>query len=416
MYSTYSSFLINHTHTISHHTHPPPTAAPTTTIPTIEDDTPLSSDDAVACIAERFGASTVTMLSDTDWKQRKAAMETIVQEVENNAPSHVEATSAIIAALATTPGWGEKNFQVVQLVLRVCTHLAQHSSTFGRRDAGVVINGVHEKMSDVKVKGPGAEALTAMSEAVGPLFVCNQLHTKAAAHKNPKVLSESLLWIATCIDEFGLGVMDVKTLVEWAKTDLGSSTPAIRTAAITMVVSMHKQLGDGLVPMLADHIKPALMVTVEGMLAKNPKDAGYAPTRRVRKAPSGGKGGGSGNGVAITAVAGVAAGRNAARGASGRGGVHMPDVEMEDVEDGDPPVVNMDDLLPRTDISGQVNGELLGMLNSGQPKERMKGVDAVDAVLKGAGGRVGPDVGDLIPALKVRCFGWWWWCFGWWWC
>jgi cytoskeleton-associated protein 5 len=31
------------------------------------------------------------------------------------------------------------------------------------------------------------EALTAMSEAVGPQFVMAELHKRAAAHKNPKV-------------------------------------------------------------------------------------------------------------------------------------------------------------------------------------------------------------------------------------
>ena len=39
----------------------------------------------------------------------------------------------------------------------------------------------------MKLKGPAGEALTAMSEALGPQFVFTQLHKRAAAHKNPKV-------------------------------------------------------------------------------------------------------------------------------------------------------------------------------------------------------------------------------------
>ena len=67
------------------------------------------------------------------------------------------------------------------------------------------------------------EALTAISEAVGPQFVMAQLHKRAAGNKNPKVLSEALAWIADAIPEFGLGVMDVKGIIEWMKADLGSA-------------------------------------------------------------------------------------------------------------------------------------------------------------------------------------------------
>jgi len=45
-----------------------------------------------------------------------------------------------------------------------------------------------DKVSDPKLKGAAGEALTALSESVGPQFVCTQLHKKAAAHKSPKVL------------------------------------------------------------------------------------------------------------------------------------------------------------------------------------------------------------------------------------
>ena len=37
-----------------------------------------------------------------------------------------------------------------------------------------------------------------------------------------------------------------------------------------------------------------------------------------------------------------------------------------------------------------------------QWKERNAAVTALEAVLQGAGGRIQPNVGDLLPALKVR--------------
>eukprot|EP00955_Chlamydomonas_euryale_P004756 50902-Chlamydomonas_euryale.AAC.1 len=47
--------------------------------------------------------------------------------------------------------------------------------------------GAVEKFSDLKLKGPAGEMLTAACEAVGPPFVVTHVHKKACGHKNPKV-------------------------------------------------------------------------------------------------------------------------------------------------------------------------------------------------------------------------------------
>ena len=57
----------------------------------------------------------------------------------------------------------------------------------GKRDAFIALAGLADKMADMKLKAPASDALTALSEACGPQFICTQLHKKAAAHKNPKV-------------------------------------------------------------------------------------------------------------------------------------------------------------------------------------------------------------------------------------
>lgn len=57
----------------------------------------------------------------------------------------------------------------------------------------------------------------------------------------------------------------------------------------------------------------------------------------------------------------------------------------------------MDDLLPRTDISSQITGELIGKLGSANWKERKEGLDEVEAILAAAGGRIRPCVSQLQP-------------------
>ena len=235
------------------------------------EEPPLSAEDSVEQLGQHVGAATVAMLSDADWKQRKAGMDAVVQAVKAPSSSLLSVAGVVVQALATVPGWGEKNFQVLQLVFETIAHLAAHTLV-GRREVVVAMGGLHDKAADAKLKTAVGETLSALSEAVGPGFVAGQLHTKAAAHKNPKILSESLLWIAGAVEDFGLAAMDVKQLVEWVKADLASTAPATRTAATALLVAMHRQLGSGVVPMVAEHVKPALWATVEAELGKNPRD------------------------------------------------------------------------------------------------------------------------------------------------
>ena len=60
-----------------------------------------------------------------------------------------------------------------------------------------------------------------------------------------------------------------------------------------------------------------------------------------------------------------------------------------------------DALLPRTDISGQITSKLIASIGSANWKERNAALEEIENVIKGAGSRIQPTVGDLMSALKV---------------
>jgi hypothetical protein len=62
---------------------------------------------------------------------------------------------------------------------------------------------------------------------------------------------------------------------------------------------------------------------------------------------------------------------------------------------------SMDDLLPRADISGQITGELISKLNSSNWHERKEGLDLVEGILTGAGGRIQPGVSVACCGLQA---------------
>ena len=85
-------------------------------------------------------------------------------------------------------------------VIKLC---APHPS-FTRQEAFIGTSGAFDKLSDLKLKGPASEMLMAIAEAVGPQLVAVLIHRKAGPHKNPKVLTDGLMFIGQLIESFGL--------------------------------------------------------------------------------------------------------------------------------------------------------------------------------------------------------------------
>ncbi|GIL97467.1 hypothetical protein Vretimale_3111 [Volvox reticuliferus] len=272
--------------------------------------------------------------------------------------------------------------QVMAKVLEALRVTVAGCPTFSKRDAFSCIVGIIDKVADLKLKQPSFDTLTSFAEALGPQFVMTQLHKKAAAHKNPKVQSEAINWIARAIVEFGLAGMDVRALLDWAKEDLGSANAGVRNSAIQLLGVMYRFLGPALGDMIRADVKPALMTAIDGEFAKNSDLPKPEPTRVSRVAASARGGAGGAKGVA---KGGAGSATGAATGGSAAGGGFDPD-----------------DLLPRTDISGQITAELITQLCSSNWKERKAGLDAIEAILTQAGNRIQPQTGDLLPELKKR--------------
>lgn len=341
----------------------------------------LSNEELEERMIETFGGSTVELLRSTKWQERVEAMGSVlaaVQALGDPGPRCYE----LVQCVAFLPGWSDKNFQVLNKEFEVLTHLARTAGAFGRRDAAVALGGLVDKIHELKHKVQVCEALTTISEAVGPQFVMAELHKRAAANKNPKVLAEALGWIAEAVPEFGLGACDVKAIIDWMKADLGSPNAPVRTKAMEVLGKCHAQLGPSLVDFL-EGLKPAQLMALEEHFRQNPLTQ-VVPTRKVRSKKKGG-----------AAAAAAGSGGPAAAAAAAAVG----EVEEEDEEGG---ALNPDDLLPRTDISGSITPALLSMISSSNWKERNAGVDQVIQLLAEAAGRIQPNVGGLFSALKGR--------------
>ncbi|XVF03496.1 hypothetical protein REPUB_Repub04eG0266000 [Reevesia pubescens] len=89
-------------------------------------------------------------------------------------------------------------------------------------------------------------------------------------HKNPKVLSEGLLWMVSTVEDFGVSHLKLKYLIDFCKdTRLLSGAAATPNATIKVLGALHKFIGPDIKGFLTD-VKPALLSALDAEYEKNP--------------------------------------------------------------------------------------------------------------------------------------------------
>ncbi|XP_056271762.1 cytoskeleton-associated protein 5 isoform X2 [Pseudoliparis swirei] len=323
-------------------------------------------------VAGVLPASCVQQLDSTSWKERLASMEEFQRAVETMDTVEMPC-QALVRMLARKPGWKETNFQVMQMKLHVVALIAQRGQ-FSKMSASVVLDGLVDKIGDVKCGGNAKAGLTAIGEACSLPWTADQVVSMAFAQKNPKNQAETLNWLANAMKEFGFAGINVKGFINNVKTALGATNPAVRTAAIVLLGVMFLYMGARLRMFFEDE-KPALLAQIDAEIQKMQGQSPPAPIKFTKKSAAeeegddgeeqeedGDGGGGAGGGGGAQAVM---------------------------------------DLLPRTDISDKITGDLLSKIGDKNWKIRKEGLEETAAVVSEAK-FITANMGDLPLALKAR--------------
>ncbi|KAG6392223.1 hypothetical protein SASPL_146436 [Salvia splendens] len=210
---------------------------------------------------------------------------------------------------------------------------------------------IHHRASDSSfVKRSAASMLS------GKKPIAAAMYKIMKEHKNPKVLSEGLLWMVSAVDDFGTSHIKLKDLIDFCKdVGLQSSAAATRNATVKLIGVLHKFVGPDIKGFLSD-VKPALLSTLDAEYEKNPHEASAVPKKVVKVTDA--------TSSAVT------------------GGM---------------------DGLPREDISEKITPTLLKGLESSDWKVRLESIESVTKILEEANKRILPaGTGDLFGALKGR--------------
>ncbi|XP_056135321.1 cytoskeleton-associated protein 5-like [Lampris incognitus] len=325
-------------------------------------ETELSMEVCEERAAAVLPALCVQHLDSTNWKERLASMNDFLKAVEQ-IDSHQMPCQALVRMLAKKPGWKETNFQVMQLKLQVVAVIAQRGN-FSKTSASVLLDALVDKAGDAKCGQKAKEALTAIGEACSLPWTAEQVISMAFAQKNPKNQAETLNWLIDAIKEFGFAGMNVKAFMSHVKIALGATNPAVRTAAICLLGVMYLYMGAPLRMFFEDE-KAALLSQIDAEFQKMQGQTPPAPTRGSKKKTEDQEKG---------------------------------DELKEQEEEGNADVM---DLLPRTDISGKLTGEMAAKIGDKNWKIRKEGLEELAAVISQAK-FIKTTVGDLPTTLKAR--------------
>ncbi|XP_056106842.1 cytoskeleton-associated protein 5 isoform X3 [Rhinichthys klamathensis goyatoka] len=307
-------------------------------------------------------ATCMQLLDSGNWKERLASMEEFQRAVEQMDKSEMPC-QALVRMLAKKPGWKETNFQVMQMKLHIVGLIAQ-KGLFSKTSALVVLDGLVDKVGDVKCGSNAKEALTAIGEACSLPWIAEQVVSLAFAQKNPKNQAETLNWLANAMKEFGFAGINVKAFINNVKTALGATNPAVRTSAIALLGVMYLYMGAPLRMFFEDE-KPALLQQINAEFEKMQGQSPPAPFRGAKKA----------------------------------GAEEEGDAAEEEEVDGGPGDIM--DLLPRTDISDKITYDMVSKISDKNWKVRKEGLDEVAAIISEAK-FIQPSIGELPMALKGR--------------
>lgn len=325
----------------------------------VEDVEPaeMSLEDIESKLGSLIQTETITQLKSAVWKERLEAINSFKEQVE--ALQELDpSVEILVRLLCAVPGWSEKNIQVQQQVIEVITHIASTASKYPKKCVVLCIQGVSERVADIKTRAQAMKCLTTFCEAVGPGFIFERLYKIMKEHKNPKVLSEGILWMVTAVDDFGVSLLKLKDLIDFCKdTGLQSSAAATRNATIKLIGTLHKFVGPDIKGFLSD-VKPALISALDAEYEKNPFEGASAVPKKTVKVSD------------------------------------TPSLSSSGL-----------DSLPREDISGKITPALLKGLESSDWKARLESIETVNKILEEANKRIQPTgTGELFGALRGRLY------------
>ena len=221
------------------------------------------SDETSIEFVTSFMGQDVTSLEDPNWKTRLEGVTNIFERVKAN---KIDKAEPIVRFLLQKVCSKDKNFQVVATSIQCLSYLARKEYGFSNGCVVLVLNGLAEKLGDMKVKKLTADLFDSCVVCSSFNLVLSELYPLIQAMKAPKMISDALSWANSALREFGLGNISTAKMTEFLREILNHSNQSVRSAGIDLICTL-KKLGKNLRPQLND-LGPGTLKALDSELEK----------------------------------------------------------------------------------------------------------------------------------------------------
>ncbi|KAI6653594.1 Cytoskeleton-associated protein 5 [Oopsacas minuta] len=331
-------------------------------LPNFENEPSYSPEELDAMAQESFGEDILTRLSDSKWRDRCDAC-TEVKEILETINEDKINSQMYIHVIMVKPGLADGNLQVMNLKFSMIGFLAKRAPDWGSRCTEAVIATLGEKLGEMRLKATSTESLFCISERIQSLHhVALTVMSVCSNHKSPKIQTEGFIWLATALVEFGLKVK-LPAFVGYIKTGLASTNPNIKSASLKLLSAFAVFFStniDAFKGMLGE-INPNIKGKVDKEIQVSTESPPSKPTRSLK-----------------------------------------PKDADDDSTTDDSSSMNMDDMIPRVDISGNFKGAIMDNLADKKDwRLRNEALEEIKTILKQSPS-ITPNLGLLPAGLKAR--------------
>ena len=338
----------------------PAAASHTVKFEAYKGDGVMAAEEADSEIAAVISEATLALLQSKKWTEAVEGLQALTREAEEQGPDAFTAhLPALLSTLSRSPTFKPANFNVCRAVYDCYAgclklYLQSQQSSFNASLAYQPLADVLSKLADAKVVDSACALLSVLAECVGPRFMYNHVAANITkeSFKSVKALEAALHWLDELIQQFGVGSLDVVALLDQCAAWLQSTSKPVKESALNILLTVYKQTGTLFRERMMLNLKPAAQKELESLMAAVPAETvGKLSATKWKKGDSG------------------------------------------------PAAINVDALVPRVDISGQVSDKLLKKLNDDNWKERKEAMDELEALIKQANCRILPKDGGALEVI-----------------
>lgn len=234
-----------------------------------EDDSNMSNEDVELSIKEKIGTENINLFNDSKWENRKTAFTNLASYILDNVEECNRSVDILLRFIRIKlKDYKENNFNIVKEALLVVQNLCESCGNFAKKHCIIIIKKISEKIGDNKLKSNVLNLFVKFMEYHGPKYITNILLKHLTNNvKSPSVLKEFSIFLEKVIEDFGIGILPIKELVDYGKFLASNANPQLRNSATQLLCMIYKYIGPNIKKFLND-IKEATLKVIESEFEK----------------------------------------------------------------------------------------------------------------------------------------------------